>query len=86
MIYRYLTAMKLYHYSTLGLLLLMVIVVTAGCSSPELAAPRKNILVAVDAGSKEYEVELSAGSTVQDVLDAVDEQLEGKDRDRKSVV
>ena len=80
MIYRYLTAMKLYHYSTLGLLLLMVIVVTAGCSSPELAAPRKNILVAVDAGSKEYEVELSAGSTVQDVLDAVDEQLEGKDR------
>jgi hypothetical protein len=71
---------KLYHLSLLGLLLIAAAAVFAGCSPPDVSAPRKTIQVVVDAGTRTLEVSLPAGSTVQDVLNAVDQPLEGKDR------
>ena len=71
---------ELYHLSVLGLLLMAAAVVFSGCSSPEVSAPRKSIQVLVVDGTRTLEVNLPAGSTVQDVLNAVDQSLDEKDR------
>jgi hypothetical protein len=65
-------ARKLYHLSVLGLLLIGAALVGAACTSPDVTAPRRSIEVLVEDGNRTLEVELPAGSTVQDVLDTVD--------------
>lgn len=73
-------AKKLYHFSVPGLLLIGAVLMGTACTSPEVSAPRRSIEVLVEDGNRTLEVELPAGSTVQDVLGTLDLTLEDKDR------
>lgn len=72
--------MKLYHYSFFLVLIIGLTLVGAACGAPQLSAPRKQINLTVEDGASEYSIEIPAGSTVQDGLDAAGLTLEGKDR------
>lgn len=72
--------MRLYHYFLALMTILGLSVVSAACSSPQITPPSESIDVQVYADGEEYVVHISDGSTVQNVLDAAELTLEGKDR------
>ncbi|OQY31050.1 MAG: hypothetical protein B6I38_06400 [Anaerolineaceae bacterium 4572_5.1] len=71
--------MRLYHYF-LALMILVLSLITSACGSPQITPPVESIDVQIYADGKEYKINIPAGSTVQNVLDAAGVNLEGKDR------
>ncbi|MBS1249680.1 MAG: hypothetical protein MAG431_01261 [Chloroflexi bacterium] len=72
--------MRLYHYFFSLLILLGLSLGITACGSPQITPPSETIDVQVFADQEEYTVQISSGSTVGDVLNAVGLTLEGKDR------
>lgn len=72
--------MKLYHHSFFLVLIIGLALAAAACGGPQLSAPRKQINLIVEDGSREFSINIPAGSTVQEGFDAAGLTLEGKDR------
>ena len=72
--------MRLYHYSPLTFFVLAALILSAGCTPPQLSPSGDEIQVEIVADGDRQALNLPSGSTVGDALEAAQITLEGKDR------
>ena len=72
--------MRLYHFNKFILIASILLLVGTGCSSLAQPASPENITIQIEVDGEEQVVQVTAGSTVGETLEAANISLDGKDR------